>query len=100
MTWDMENELSTLREENKQLKNILRKIKEKSESGVNILASVDFSDKDSAPHRAIRLYTENGKALGFGEFKVNDTREDNLFERTGMVNFRVKFELETLLKEV
>lgn len=65
---------------------------------VKILVSFDI--KDNRPHNAVRLYTVNGIALGFGEMIVNEVKESNdLFTHLpGFVNYSATIDADKLFK--
>jgi hypothetical protein len=60
--------------------------------------SVAFDIMDNRPHKAVRLYTSTGMALGYGEVQINKVPESgDLFEKTpGSIIYLVDMNMETL----
>jgi hypothetical protein len=60
--------------------------------------SVAFDIMDNRPHKAVRLYTSTGMALGYGEVQINKVPESgDLFEKVpGAVIYLVDMNMETL----
>lgn len=74
-----------------QLESALKKIKKILELDMSILVNVDIDNKQIG--REVRLYTENGKSLGFGESVVSKLDSSDLFTKgynTYKVSLKVK----------
>lgn len=91
----------TLEEENKRLKEALKKLKPLAESNVTIMVNLNI--ENDKPGKALRLYTAKGIAIGERVYKVNDSRNNtqgNIFKSSGYVTYLVELKLNKLIKEI
>lgn len=84
-----------------QLEPVLKKIKEAFQTGKELLINIDI--EDDRPHKAIRLYNQQGNACGLGKLLVNDSRnigdQSNFFEKQkGYITYKVNLNLTELFK--
>lgn len=78
-----------------ELESALRKIKKILESSKSILVNVDIENFEVG--RQVRLYTEDGKALGFGEKELAKDTLNNLFGK-GYATYKVSLKVKELFK--
>lgn len=87
---ELRAEVSELSKENSALREALKKIKSIIERESEVLIVFDIEDDRAG--KSVRLYNMNGKALGFGDLKVNDSRSNNeqqdIFSNTALITYK------------